>query len=158
MNGKQQHHQEENQKQKPIHRQAERQHTLAPGNLTAGSQVQPGLMRLPLGQGTRPQRQAHLLQLQRQHGNAAVMRLLQRQDEGGTTEPAAAPTEINAGGNLVRVTDGGVEITGASVSINAATLNANTAFSRFSGVLQTDTLIANSVMGQSYTPGAGNIW
>jgi hypothetical protein len=171
MNGKQQHHQEENQRQKPIRHQEERQHHQSPGALGAMAQLQPGLTGIPLGRGTRPQRQAHLLQLQRQHGNSAVMRLLQR-EEGGTgaaapaapiAEPAAepsaaAPTEINAGGNLVRVTDSGVEITGASVSINAASLNANTAFSRFSGVLQTDTMIANSVVGNSYTPGAGNIW
>lgn len=168
MNGKQQHHQEENQKQKPIRHQEERQHHQAPGALGAMAQLQPGLTGLPLGRGTRPQRQAALLQLQRQHGNSAVMRLLQREEGGAgaaapVAEPAAepsaaAPTEINAGGNLVRVTDGGVEITGASVAINAATLTANTAFSRFNGVLQTDTLIANSVMGQSYTPGAGNVW
>ena len=170
MNGKQ-HHQEEKQNQKPIRRQEERQQAVAPGSLVAGSQVQPGLMRLPSGQGTRPQRQAHLLQLQRQQGNSAVVRLLQREEGGAgadapaapVAEPAAepsaaAPTEINAGGNLVRVTDSGVEITGANVAINAATLNANTAFSRFNGVLQTDTLMATTVMGQSYTPGAGNVW
>ena len=170
MNGKQ-HQQEEKQNHKPIHRQAEQLHALASGNLAMSSPVQPGLMRLPQGQGTRPQRQTHLLQLQRQHGNSAVLRLLQREEGGaGAPEPAApvaepaaepsaaAPTEINAGGNLVRVTDSGVEITGANVAINAATLNANTAFSRFNGVLQSDSLMATNVMGQSYTPGAGNVW
>jgi hypothetical protein len=30
--------------------------------------------------------------------------------------------------------------------------------SKFSGVVQCDTLIANSVAAASYTPGAGNIW
>jgi hypothetical protein len=30
--------------------------------------------------------------------------------------------------------------------------------SKFSGVVQCDTLIASSVVGSSYTPGAGNIW
>ena len=30
--------------------------------------------------------------------------------------------------------------------------------STFSGVVQCDTMIANSVVGTSYTPGAGNIW
>ncbi len=171
MNGKQQHHQEEKQNHKPIRQQEERQHNQAPGSGGAVAQLQPGLMGLPMGQGTRPQRQASVLQLQRQHGNSAVMRMLQaqhggavqREDGEGMVDPAAAPaaaapTEINAGGNLVRVTDGGVEITGASVAINAATLTANTAFSRFNGVLQTDTLVANSVVGSSYTPGAGNIW
>jgi hypothetical protein len=30
--------------------------------------------------------------------------------------------------------------------------------SKFSGVVQADTVIANNVIGASYTPGAGNIW
>jgi hypothetical protein len=30
--------------------------------------------------------------------------------------------------------------------------------SKFSGVVKCDTLIANSVISASYTPGQGNIW
>jgi hypothetical protein len=30
--------------------------------------------------------------------------------------------------------------------------------SKFSGVVQCDTLVTNSVVASSYTPGAGNIW
>jgi len=44
-----------------------------------------------------------------------------------------------------------VEINGSQVEVNAATL-------RCSGVVQADTLIANSVSAASYTPGAGNVW
>jgi hypothetical protein len=33
----------------------------------------------------------------------------------------------------------------------------NAGMSKFSGVVQCDTLIANSVVSTSYTPGAGNI-
>ena len=29
---------------------------------------------------------------------------------------------------------------------------------KFSGVVECDTLVANSVVAASYTPGAGNIW
>ncbi len=32
------------------------------------------------------------------------------------------------------------------------------AISQFSGVVHCDTLITNSVVSPSYTPGAGNIW
>ena len=32
------------------------------------------------------------------------------------------------------------------------------AFSKFSGVVQCDTLISNSVISVSYTPGLGNLW
>ena len=44
-----------------------------------------------------------------------------------------------------------VEINGSQVEVNAATL-------RCSGVVQADTVIANSVSAASYTPGAGNVW
>jgi len=44
-----------------------------------------------------------------------------------------------------------VEINGSAVMINAATVQC-------SGVLKTDTLIANTVSAASYTPGAGNVW
>jgi phage baseplate assembly protein V len=41
---------------------------------------------------------------------------------------------------------------------NAATCSFNTSSARFSGTVQTTTLIADSVVASSYTPGAGNIW
>lgn len=44
-----------------------------------------------------------------------------------------------------------VEINGALVSVNAGTL-------RCSGVMQADTVIANTVVAASYTPGTGNVW
>jgi len=44
-----------------------------------------------------------------------------------------------------------VEINGSRVEVNAATLHC-------SGVVQADTVIANSVSAASYTPGAGNVW
>ena len=37
-------------------------------------------------------------------------------------------------------------------------ITVNAGMSKFSGVVQCDTLIANSVAAASYTPGAGNIW
>jgi hypothetical protein len=41
---------------------------------------------------------------------------------------------------------------------NAGMANVNAGMSKFSGVVKCDTIIANSVVGSSYTPGAGNIW
>jgi uncharacterized protein involved in type VI secretion and phage assembly len=69
-------------------------------------------------------------------------------------------------GNTVKLEAAGITITSsAKVTINAAdaeitaaTLSVNAGMSTFSGVVQTPTLIANSVIGTSYTPGAGNIW
>ena len=46
-----------------------------------------------------------------------------------------------------------------SLSANASgTVTVNAGMSRFSGVVQADTVISNSVISASYTPGAGNIW
>jgi len=42
--------------------------------------------------------------------------------------------------------------------VNAGVVTVSAAISRFSGVVQCDTLISNSVVSQSYIPGAGNIW
>jgi uncharacterized protein involved in type VI secretion and phage assembly len=51
-----------------------------------------------------------------------------------------------------------VRLTASNVEVDASMLSVNAGMSRFSGVVQCDTLIANSVVGASYTPGAGNIW
>ena len=42
--------------------------------------------------------------------------------------------------------------------ITAAMVTVNAGLSKFSGVVQADTVISNSVVSASYTPGAGNIW
>jgi len=46
----------------------------------------------------------------------------------------------------------------ARVEIKTPMVQVDAAISRFSGVVQCDTLITNSVISASYTPGAGNIW
>jgi len=69
-------------------------------------------------------------------------------------------------GNSCRMESQGITVTtGAKVTVNAATaeidagmVTVNAAMSQFSGVVQCDALIANTVIGASYTPGAGNIW
>ena len=51
-----------------------------------------------------------------------------------------------------------VTINGSMVKISAGMLTVDAGMSRFSGVVQADTVITNSVISASYTPGAGNIW
>jgi len=73
---------------------------------------------------------------------------------------------VTVGGTTIHATTTGVTITTsssielqtASVTVNAASVKVNAAMSQFSGAVQCDTLIANAVVGTSYTPGAGNIW
>lgn len=63
-------------------------------------------------------------------------------DFSGITVNAAAKVVINA----------------STAEVNAGMLLVNAGFAKFSGVIQCDTLISNSVISASYTPGAGNIW
>jgi predicted secreted protein len=51
-----------------------------------------------------------------------------------------------------------VTITASQVEVSAAMVTVNAGMSKFSGVVQADTVICNSIVSASYTPGAGNIW
>jgi hypothetical protein len=52
-----------------------------------------------------------------------------------------------------------VEISaGSQFKVSAAMTETGAALTKFSGILSCDTVQANTVIGASYTPGAGNIW
>lgn len=51
-----------------------------------------------------------------------------------------------------------VTLNASQVSVSASFVNVDAGLSKFSGVVQADTVITNSVISSSYTPGAGNIW
>lgn len=70
------------------------------------------------------------------HGNSVTL------SSTGVKVLAAAKVEVNAGV---------VEVSAGLVAVHAA-------LARFDGVLKCDTLISNSVVSASYTPGAGNVW
>lgn len=79
---------------------------------------------------------------------------------------ASSVTMRDANGNSATFDPGGVTIdSAAKVTVNASTIEVsagmvtvNAGMSKFSGVVQADTVITNSVISSSYTPGAGNIW
>lgn len=70
----------------------------------------------------------------------------------------ASRIQIDNAGNMTIGQAGKVTIQGSMVNINAAKITAQAGMSTFSGVVQADTVITNSVVSSSYTPGAGNIW
>ena len=127
----------------------------------AGAATGPVLRRLPAGSAARSLRQQAVRQMQQSRGNAFVQRALippsiQQEDDAPSSPPTEtaetdAPTELSADGSVVRVGAGGVEIQGGMVNVDAA-------MTRVSGVLNTDTLVAQSVVSSSYTPGVGNIY
>ncbi|HET6438804.1 MAG TPA: phage baseplate assembly protein V [Anaeromyxobacter sp.] len=72
----------------------------------------------------------------------------------------------DANGNSVRLESSGitvtssakVTVTASTAEISASLLTVNAGMSRFSGIVQADSILTNSVVSASYTPGAGNIW
>jgi TATA-box binding protein (TBP) (component of TFIID and TFIIIB) len=51
-----------------------------------------------------------------------------------------------------------VKVSASTVKVTAGMLDVTAAMSRFSGVVRCDSLVTNSVVSASYTPGAGNVW
>lgn len=78
---------------------------------------------------------------------------------GGKIEAKVAGSSVTITPTEVDVTaTATVQVNAASVKVSAPSVNVDAAMSKFSGVVQCDTLIASSVVGASYSPGAGNLW
>jgi uncharacterized protein involved in type VI secretion and phage assembly len=69
-------------------------------------------------------------------------------------------------GNSIKLESAGLTVTAPGkltikssiIELGAGMVTVNAGTSKFSGVIQCDTLISNSVISSSYSPGAGNIW
>lgn len=90
----------------------------------------------PLGQSVTIKDGPGTIECKDTNGNIVSM------DVSGITINAGAKVTVNAG----------------MAEVNAGTFKVNAGMSMFSGVLKADTVITNSVVSTSYTPGAGNIW
>jgi uncharacterized protein involved in type VI secretion and phage assembly len=85
---------------------------------------------------------------------------------GALTDTGGGEIELVAAGSTIKLTSSGVTIeTGGNVKvqasqveISAGMVKVSAGMSQFSGVVQCDTLIATTVVGTTYTPGAGNVW
>ena len=73
---------------------------------------------------------------------------------------------VDSNGNSIKLETSGITVTAAAkvtvnasqVAVSAGMVTVDAGMSSFSGVVKCDTLISNSVISASYTPGAGNIW
>ncbi len=79
----------------------------------------------------------------------------------------SAPVEIaDENGNSIRLSSSGIDITAAAevrltastVKVTAGSVKLDAGMAELSGVVKCSTLIANSVVAASYSPGAGNVW
>lgn len=84
-----------------------------------------------------------------------------------TMQDGPGKVEIkDSNGNSITLDTSGVKIVAAikvtvqasTVEVSAGMVTVNAGMSKFSGVVQCDTLISNMVVSAAYTPGAGNIW
>jgi uncharacterized protein involved in type VI secretion and phage assembly len=72
----------------------------------------------------------------------------------------------DAGGDSIRLQAGSIQIKAAgrvsiecsAAHISAGELTVDAGLAKFSGLVKADTIVANSVVSQTYTNGAGNIW
>jgi uncharacterized protein involved in type VI secretion and phage assembly len=76
---------------------------------------------------------------------------IQMQDSNGNT------ITLDTSGVTIN-TSSQVTVSASQAQVTAGMVTVNAGMSMFSGVVQSDTVITNSVVSASYTPGAGNIW
>jgi uncharacterized protein involved in type VI secretion and phage assembly len=83
-----------------------------------------------------------------------------------TLQDGPGSLEISdSNGNSLRLEPSGITVTSSAkvhvqastVTISCGMLTVDSGMSKFSGVVQCDTMISNSVVSASYTPGAGNV-
>jgi uncharacterized protein involved in type VI secretion and phage assembly len=84
-----------------------------------------------------------------------------------TLQDGPGSVEIkDSNGNSIKLESAGITVQAAAkvtvqastVAVSAGMVTVDAGMSKFSGVVQADTVITNSVVSASYTPGAGNIW
>jgi uncharacterized protein involved in type VI secretion and phage assembly len=75
-----------------------------------------------------------------------------------TVEDANGNTAELAGGGIRLSSSATVTVEASSLKVTAGTVTVDAGMSSFSGVVKADTVITNSVVSTSYTPGAGNMW
>jgi phage baseplate assembly protein gpV len=73
---------------------------------------------------------------------------------------------VDSNGNSVKLETSGITINAAAkvtvsasqVAVSAGMVTVDAGMSKLSGVVQADTVITNTIIAATYTPGAGNIW
>ena len=93
----------------------------------------------------------------RSPGGGTEIRVSDGRPEVVITSPAGVSIVLDAGtvrisgpAGVIEMNAGGITLTGAQVTVEAALLNAR--------MIRCNTIMADSVVGASYTPGAGNVW
>ena len=91
-----------------------------------------------------------------QASNSAVGQ--QQQGMHGRISALENTISVSPSGTVTLSTAGTLKLTASLVELSAATVKLQTAITITDGVLEAESVIANSIIAASYTPGAGNIW
>jgi len=99
------------------------------------------------------------IHLETRSGGQNIASILIDRSGGGKITLKAGPTELVIEPSGVTVnTQGTCEIKCSSHEITAATVDVNSGLTSFSGVVDASAVQTPAVIGNSYTPGAGNVW
>lgn len=136
-------------------------HPVVTGALWNGRDTPPETMDAENTRRTIQTRTGHVLRFDEAAGGGRVEiltagghRVVLDDAAGGTvtvTHAGGATIEMDAAGSIHLTANLKVSVTASLVTVDAP-------MSRFSGVVQADTVITNAVVSASYTPGAGNVW
>ena len=82
------------------------------------------------------------------------------------TDEAGGKITLEAAGNTITMDTQGVSVDASAkvsvsagqVEVSAGQVTVDAGLSQFSGVVRCETLVATTVVGTTYTPGAGNVW
>lgn len=78
---------------------------------------------------------------------------------GGKLEINAAGTQLVIDSSGLSVTTGGTaSVEGSQIELTAGMVKADSGIADFSGMVKCNVLSSPTVLGQTYTPGAGNVW
>ena len=99
-------------------------------------------------------------------GNAVISFKTPNGTTGELTDEGGGKIEFKTSGTTLTIDQQGVtvntplnlKVQASIVNVSASMITVDAGMSKFSGVLQADTVITNSIISSSYTPGAGNIW
>jgi uncharacterized protein involved in type VI secretion and phage assembly len=79
-------------------------------------------------------------------------------NEVTVSHPSGSTVKLDATGGIELSASATIRLTASKVEVRAGSIELEAGMAETSGVLKCDTLVANSVVASSYTPGAGNIW
>lgn len=82
-----------------------------------------------------------------------------QQTSGGSLELSAANSTITIDSQGVTIrTQAKLTVQASQVQITASTIDVNAAISTFNGIVKATVVQASTVIANTYTPGAGNVW